>query len=135
MAVCPNCGALNNDGSKFCTSCGGPLPVAQPAPQPAAQPAPQASVEIPNPQNQYWQQPAQPQQAQVERTLHGRSGIVDNRLVYLRSYKYLWFPVLTYRTYCGLQEERARQGQGYRRLDRFRRAYLRPGSIDSDYLG
>ena len=66
MAVCPNCGALNNDGSKFCTSCGGPLPVAQPAPQPAAQPAPQASVEIPNPQNQYWQQPAQPQAVPVQ---------------------------------------------------------------------
>ena len=66
MALCPNCGALNNDGSKFCTSCGGPLPVAQPAPQPAAQPAPQASVEIPNPQNQYWQQPAQPQAVPVQ---------------------------------------------------------------------
>ena len=65
MAVCPNCGALNNDGSKFCTSCGGPLPAAQSVQQPvqqaAPQPAPQASVEIPNPQNQYWQQPSQAQ--------------------------------------------------------------------------
>ena len=57
MAICPNCGALNNDSSKFCIGCGAPLPAAQPAAQPA-QPAPQASVEIPNPQNQYWQQPA-----------------------------------------------------------------------------
>lgn len=61
MAICPNCGALNNDSSKFCISCGAPLPVPQPAEQPAvqpAQPAPQESVELPNPQNQYWQQPA-----------------------------------------------------------------------------
>ena len=61
MAICPNCGALNNDSSKFCISCGAPLSVPQPAPQPAEQPAPapqpaaQESVEIPNPQNQYWQ--------------------------------------------------------------------------------
>ena len=63
MAICPNCGALNNDSSKFCISCGAPLPVAQPAAQPAApaQPAPQQNVEIPNPQNQYWQQPVQAQ--------------------------------------------------------------------------
>lgn len=70
MAICPNCGALNNDGSKFCISCGAPLPVPQPAAQPAAQPAPQpapqASVEIPNPQNQYWQQPSEPQSVPVQ---------------------------------------------------------------------
>jgi hypothetical protein len=74
MAVCPNCGAFNNDGSKFCTSCGGAIPAAQPAPQaapqaaaqPAPQAAPQASVEIPNPQNQYWQQPAQQQPVPVQ---------------------------------------------------------------------
>ena len=63
MAICPNCGALNNDSSKFCISCGAPLPIAQPTAQPAApaQPAPQQNVEIPNPQNQYWQQPVQAQ--------------------------------------------------------------------------
>ena len=66
MAVCPNCGALNNGSSKFCTSCGGPLPVAQPVQQPAPQPASQESVQIPNPQTQYWQQSAQPQSAPVE---------------------------------------------------------------------
>ena len=61
MAVCPNCGALNNDGAKFYTSCGGPLTV----PQPVAQPA-QESVQIPNPQQQYWQQPSQQQSVPVE---------------------------------------------------------------------
>ena len=51
MAVCPNCGAPNNGSSKFCTSCGGPLPVPE-------------AVQIPNPQQQYWQQPSEEQQRQ-----------------------------------------------------------------------
>lgn len=37
MAVCPNCGSVNN-GSKFCSNCGTPLPEEQPV-QPVAQPA------------------------------------------------------------------------------------------------
>ena len=64
MAVCPNCGASINDGAKFCTNCGGQLPVAQPVQQPIQQPVQpaqqqyQQSVQIPNPQQQYWQQPS-----------------------------------------------------------------------------
>ncbi len=62
MAVCPNCGAQNYDGAKFCTSCGGPLPVAQPVQQqPVQQPVQQAqpeAVQIPNPQQQYWTRPS-----------------------------------------------------------------------------
>ena len=64
MAVCPNCGA-NNSGSKFCTSCGSPLPAPEPAPQqPASQPA--QSVPVESAQSQYWQQPAQTQSVPVE---------------------------------------------------------------------
>ena len=32
---CPQCGAQNKDGAKFCSSCGTPLPTPQGAPQPA----------------------------------------------------------------------------------------------------
>ena len=72
MAVCPNCGTQNYDGAKFCTSCGGPLTVAQPAAQqPVQQPVQQQTVQqpvqqaqpetvqIPNPQNQYWTRPSE----------------------------------------------------------------------------
>ena len=45
MAICPNCGTNNNDGSKFCYNCGGPIPAGQPAPQP--QPAQQAVPQAP----------------------------------------------------------------------------------------
>ena len=54
MAVCPNCGAANNEGSKFCSSCGGPLPVSAPAPAAAPAPAPQPV------------QPVQPQAVPVQ---------------------------------------------------------------------
>ena len=64
MAVCPNYGA-NNSVSKFCTSCGSPLPAPEPAPQqPASQPA--QSVPVESAQSQYWQQPAQTQSVPVE---------------------------------------------------------------------
>ena len=72
MAVCPNCGALNNGSSKFCTSCGGPLPVpeqvSQPVQQqqPVQQPVQQQSVPVESAQSQYWQQPAQTQSVPVE---------------------------------------------------------------------
>ncbi len=68
MAVCPNCGASNNDGAKFCTSCGGPLPapVQQPAAQPVQpayqQPAPQPVYQQPAPQPVVIQPAAQPVQ-------------------------------------------------------------------------
>ena len=77
MALCPNCGASNTDGSKFCMYCGGAMPAdaapaAQPAPaqetQPAPQPAPVAAPvqqtvaqpvqPQPQPQQQYQPQPA-----------------------------------------------------------------------------
>ena len=60
MAVCPNCGASNNDGAKFCTSCGGPLPapVQQPVQQPAPQPAAQPVYQQPVYQQPVYQQPA-----------------------------------------------------------------------------
>lgn len=63
MAVCPNCGAYNNDGAKFCTSCGGPLPVAQPVQQPAQQPVQQPVQQYQQPVQQQYQQPVpiQPQ--------------------------------------------------------------------------
>lgn len=75
MAVCPNCGANCADGTKFCSSCGGPLPapVQQPAAQPvqpayqqpATQPAPQPAaqpVSQPAPQPVIIQPAAQPVQ-------------------------------------------------------------------------
>lgn len=76
MAVCPNCGANCADGTKFCSSCGGPLPAPvqqpvqpayqqpapQPAPQPAAQPAYQQPVSQPAPQPVIIQPAAQPVQ-------------------------------------------------------------------------
>ena len=50
MAICPNCAANNNDNAKFCSSCGGALPVSAPVqPQPQAQPVQPA-----------YQQPVQP---------------------------------------------------------------------------
>ena len=77
MAVCPNCGALNNGSSKFCTSCGGPLPVpeqvSQPVQQqqPVQQPVQQQSVPVESAQSQYWQQPAQTQSVPVEPQRNG----------------------------------------------------------------
>lgn len=59
MAVCPNCGASNNDGAKFCSSCGGPLPA--PVQQPVyQQPAPQPVYQQPAPQPVYQQPVSQP---------------------------------------------------------------------------
>ena len=65
MAVCPNCGASNNDGAKFCSSCGGPLPapVQQPVyQQPAPQPVYQQPVSQPVSQPVVIQPAAQPVQ-------------------------------------------------------------------------
>jgi len=45
MAVCPNCGSVNN-GSKFCSNCGTPLPEEQPV-QPVAQPIAQPVQQMP----------------------------------------------------------------------------------------
>ena len=63
MAFCPNCGSANNDGARFCSGCGGPLPAAQP--QALVQPQPvQAPVQPVQPQPAYQQpiqQPIQPQ--------------------------------------------------------------------------
>ncbi len=38
MSFCSQCGARNEDGSKFCASCGAPLVVSEPAPVPAPVP-------------------------------------------------------------------------------------------------
>ena len=46
MAVCTHCGAVNSDDSKFCTSCGAPLPQAT-APVAAAAAAAAAIPEVP----------------------------------------------------------------------------------------
>ena len=50
MAICPNCGTNNNDGSKFCYNCGGPIPAVQPAQQAVPQ-APEGFQPIPEPSN------------------------------------------------------------------------------------
>lgn len=57
MAVCPNCGASCADGTKFCSSCGSPLPA--PVQQPAAQPV-QPVYQQPAPQPVYQQPVSQP---------------------------------------------------------------------------
>ncbi len=59
MAVCPNCGANCTDGTKFCSSCGGPLPA--PVQQPAAQPV-QPAYQQPATQPVIIQPAAQPVQ-------------------------------------------------------------------------
>jgi len=66
MSVCPNCGAYTN-GSKFCESCGAPLPVEQ-----NAQPVQQAQGI-----------PVQPQPAQpVEPHLYQQAGSIPVQPVY-----------------------------------------------------
>ena len=50
MAICPNCGTNNNDGSKFRYNCGGPIPAGQPAQQAVPQ-APEGFQPIPEPSN------------------------------------------------------------------------------------
>lgn len=75
MAICPNCGAANDDGTKFCTSCGGPLPVTQ-QPQPVqpvyqqpSQPAyQQPVVQQPVPQQPVYNQSVAAQPAGVQQT-------------------------------------------------------------------
>ena len=57
MAVYPNCGANCADGTKFCSSCGSPLPA--PVQQPAAQPG-QPVYQQPAPQPVYQQPVSQP---------------------------------------------------------------------------
>lgn len=72
MAVCPNCGAQNSVGVKFCTSCGGQLPVEAPVQQPQQyqqyQQAPQPQYQQPQ---QYQQQPQyqQPQYQPVQQSV------------------------------------------------------------------
>lgn len=51
---CTNCGAPNDEGTKFCTSCGSMLPEAAPAQQPVQQPAYQQQG---YPQQPQYQQP------------------------------------------------------------------------------
>ena len=55
MAFCTNCGAQNDEGSKFCNSCGAPLQFGQPV-QPQAQPA-QPEYQQPVYQQPVYQQP------------------------------------------------------------------------------
>ena len=65
---CTNCGAPNEEGTKFCTSCGNKLPevAPQPAPQPvyAQQPVQQPQYQQPVQQPVYAQQPVQQPQYQ-----------------------------------------------------------------------
>ena len=35
MAICPKCGAATEDGKPYCTNCGSPLTMSEPAPQQA----------------------------------------------------------------------------------------------------
>ena len=63
MAFCTNCGAQNDEGSKFCNSCGAPLQFGQPV-QPQAQPA-QPVYQQPVYQQPVYQQPVY-QQPQVQ---------------------------------------------------------------------
>ena len=63
MAFCTNCGAQNDEGSKFCNSCGAPLQFGQPV-QPQAQPA-QQEYQQQVYQQQVYQQPVY-QQPQVQ---------------------------------------------------------------------
>ena len=71
---CTNCGASNNEGTKFCTSCGTPIaqaaPVEQPPVQePVQQPVYQQPIQQPVQQPAYQQQPVQqgyPQQPQYQ---------------------------------------------------------------------
>ena len=138
MAVCPNCGAFNNDGSKFCTSCGGAIPAAQPAPQAApqaaAQPAPQAAA-AGNPDRSctacicaaYY--PAHPEQGkgQEQRFLHGWFSLIDNRSLHDRFHEPFRTYFLDHRIDISFQEESARQGQGYCGHYHIRDHCTRPG--------
>lgn len=56
MLICPNCGAANNDGTRFCTSCGGQLPVTQ-QPQPVQPVTQQPVYQQPIYQQPVYQQP------------------------------------------------------------------------------
>ncbi|WP_051688809.1 zinc ribbon domain-containing protein [Butyrivibrio sp. AE2032] len=59
MSFCPNCGAENIDGAKFCGNCGGALAAAQPA-QPVYQPVQEAQPAQPVYQPVQEAQPVQP---------------------------------------------------------------------------
>ncbi len=63
MAFCTNCGAQNDEGSKFCNSCGAPLQFGQPV-QPQAQPAQQEYQQQVYQQQEYQQPVYQQPQAQ-----------------------------------------------------------------------
>ena len=64
MIVCPNCGAANNEGSRFCINCGGALPEMQPV-QPQEQQQ-QPVYQQPVYQEPVYQQPIQPMYIQPE---------------------------------------------------------------------
>ena len=64
MIVCPNCGAANNEGSRFCNNCGGALPEMQPV-QPQEQQQ-QTVYQQQVYQEPVYQQPIQPMYIQTE---------------------------------------------------------------------
>ena len=69
MIVCPNCGAANNEGSRFCINCGGALPEMQPVQPQEQQQQPvyqQPVYQQPVYQEPIYQQPIQPMYIQPE---------------------------------------------------------------------